>query len=95
LIFAREVGGRKPRLLICHQPTRGVDLAAIDLIYHRIEELRNEGLGILVLSSELDELIDICDRLYVVFDGRVTAEFMRSQFNRMAIGRAMTGEVTA
>lgn len=95
LIFAREVGGRKPRLLICHQPTRGVDLAAIDLIYHRIEELRNEGLGILVLSSELDELIDICDRLYVVFDGRVTAEFMRSQFDRMAIGRAMTGEVTA
>jgi ABC-type uncharacterized transport system ATPase subunit len=93
LIFAREVAGRKPRLLICHQPTRGVDLAAIDLIYGKIETLRNEGLGILVLSSELDELMDVCDRLYVFFDGRVTAEFTRDRFDRLKIGRAMTGEV--
>jgi simple sugar transport system ATP-binding protein len=94
LIFAREVAGRKPRLLICHQPTRGVDLAAIDLIYSRLEVLRNEGLGILVVSSELDELMDVCDRLYVFFDGRVTAEYTRDQFDRMKIGSAMTGEVT-
>ena len=94
LIFAREVAGRKPRLLICHQPTRGVDLAAIDLIYGKLESLRNEGLGILVLSSELDELIDVCDRLSVFFDGRVTAEFTRDQFDRMKIGSAMTGDVT-
>lgn len=94
LIFAREVSGRKPRLLICHQPTRGVDLAAIDLIYSRLEVLRNEGLGILVLSSELDELMDICDRLYVFFDGKVSAEFTRDQFDRMKIGAAMTGQVT-
>jgi simple sugar transport system ATP-binding protein len=93
LIFAREVAGRHPRLLICHQPTRGVDLAAIDLIYSRLEVLRNEGLGILVLSSELDELMDVCDRLYVFFDGHVTAEFTRDQFDRLKIGHAMTGEV--
>lgn len=91
LIFAREVSGRRPRLLVCHQPTRGVDLAAIDLIYSRLEALRNEGLGILILSSELDELMDVCDRLYVFFDGRVTAEFTRAQFDRMKIGSAMTG----
>jgi ABC-type uncharacterized transport system ATPase subunit len=92
LIFAREVSGRSPRLLVCHQPTRGVDLAAIDLIYSKLETLRNEGLGILILSSELDELMDVCDRLYVFFDGRVTAEFTRDQFDRMKIGAAMTGE---
>lgn len=92
LIFAREVKGRKPRLLICHQPTRGVDIAAIDLIYRKIEALRNEGLGILVLSSELDELMDVCDRLYVFFDGRVSAEFTRAEFDRLRIGHAMTGE---
>ena len=94
LIFAREVAGRKPRLLICHQPTRGVDLAAIDLIYGKLEVLRNEGLGILILSSELDELMDVCDRLYVFFDGKVAAEFTRDQFDRFKIGSAMTGEVT-
>ena len=91
LIFAREVSGRKPRLLICHQPTRGVDIAAIDLIYRRLEALRNEGLGILVLSSELDELMDICDRIYVFFEGEVTAEFSRGGYDRLAIGQAMTG----
>ena len=94
LIFAREVEGRKPKLLICHQPTRGVDLAAIDLIYQKLETLRNEGLGILVLSSELDELMDVCDRLYVFFDGRITGEFERATFDRLKIGHAMTGQMT-
>jgi len=95
LIFAREVAGRKPRLLLCHQPTRGVDLAAIDLIYSRLETLRSEGLGILILSSELDELMSVCDRLYVFFEGRVMAEFTRDQFDRYKIGHAMTGGVYA
>ena len=92
LIFAREVRGRQPKLLICHQPTRGVDLAAIDLIYRKLEDLRNDGLGILLLSSELDELMDMCDRIYVFFDGQVNAEFARGQFDRLAIGAAMTGQ---
>jgi simple sugar transport system ATP-binding protein len=92
LIFAREVNGRSPRLLIAHQPTRGVDLGAIDLIHRRMMELRNSGrLGLLVLSSELDELLKLCDRLYVFFNGAVTAHFERSEFDRRAIGAAMTG----
>ena len=95
VIFAREVTGRKPRFLICHQPTRGVDLGAIDLIHRKLMELRNDGLGILVLSSELDELLKICDRLYVFFNGKVSACFERSQFDRMKIGAAMTGAQNA
>jgi ABC-type uncharacterized transport system ATPase subunit len=91
LIFAREVTGRKPRLLICHQPTRGVDLGAIDLIHRRLLELRNDGVGLLILSSELDELFKLCDRIYVFFEGRVTAEFSRAQFDRLKVGAAMTG----
>jgi simple sugar transport system ATP-binding protein len=91
VIFAREVTGRKPKLLICHQPTRGVDLGAIDLIHRKIVELRNEGLGVLVLSSELDELLKLCDRIYVFFEGRVSAEFTRAEFDRLKIGAAMTG----
>lgn len=91
VIFAREVSGRVPRVLICHQPTRGVDLGAIDLIHRRLMDLRNKGLGILILSSELDELLKLCDRLYVFFDGRVSAHFERTWFERQRIGAAMAG----
>jgi ABC-type uncharacterized transport system ATPase subunit len=91
VLFAREVTGRKPKLLVCHQPTRGVDLGAIDLIHRKLMELRNQGLGILMLSSELDELIKLCDRIVVLFEGRVAAEFNRAQFDRLRIGAAMTG----
>lgn len=91
LIFAREVTGRDPKFLICHQPTRGVDLGAIELIHAKLLELRNAGVGILLLSSELDELLKLCDRMYVFFEGKVSGEFERSKFDRFAIGRAMTG----
>lgn len=92
LIFAREVFGREPRFLICHQPTRGVDLGAIDLIHRKIMELRNRGVGVLLISSELDELLTLSDRLYVFFSGQVSAEFSsRAQFDRARIGEAMTG----
>lgn len=94
MVFAREVNGRHPQLLICHQPTRGVDLGAIDLIHRRLIHLRNDGLGILLLSSELDELLKLCDRLYVFFDGRVSAHFTRAEFDRAKIGAAMTGVAT-
>ncbi|MEK7356877.1 MAG: heme ABC transporter ATP-binding protein, partial [Bdellovibrionota bacterium] len=92
LIFAREVSGREPKLLICHQPTRGVDLGAIDLIHRKIAALRNQGLAVLVLSSELDELMKLSDRMIVFYEGRISGEFLRSEFDRLAIGRAMTGE---
>jgi simple sugar transport system ATP-binding protein len=91
VIFAREVSGRQPKLLVCHQPTRGVDLGAIDLIHRKLLELRNNNLGVLVLSSELDELLKLCDRIYVFFEGRVVSEFARPSFDRMRIGAAMTG----
>ncbi len=91
LIFARELVGRKPRLLICHQPTRGVDLGAIDLIHRQLIELRNRGLGILLMSSELDELLKLSDRIAVLYEGRISAEFFRRDFDPMKIGAAMTG----
>lgn len=93
VIFAREVSGRKPRLLICFQPTRGVDIGAIELIHHRIVELRNQGVGVLVMSSELDELITLCDRMYVFFDGTSPKCLQRSEFEPRAIGAAMTGSL--
>lgn len=91
IIFSREVSGRKPRFLVCHQPTRGVDLGAIDLIHRKLVELRENGTGILILSSELDELLKICDRIFVFYNGRVSAAFERTEFDRLRIGSAMTG----
>ncbi len=91
IIFAREVSGRRPRLLICHEPTRGVDLGAIEQIHRRLLELRESGIGILLISSELDELISLSDRIIVMFEGRIVSEFTRGSYDRMQIGAAMTG----
>ena len=91
LIFAREVAGRKPKLLVCHQPTRGVDLGAVRHIHQTLIGLRNEGLAILVLSSDLDELMDLSDRIVVFFEGTVAGEFKRGEFDRMKIGSSMAG----
>jgi ABC-type uncharacterized transport system ATPase subunit len=91
IIFAREVLGRKPKLLICHQPTRGVDLGAIDLIHRKILELRNQGIAVLLISSELDELLALSDRITVFFDGKTVAQFEPAEFDRFQIGAAMTG----
>lgn len=100
LIFARELLGRTPRLIIVHQPTRGVDFLAIRLIYERLLEARQNGAAILVISSELDELMTLSDRIIVLCAGRKTGEFARTTnsaaeaFDRAAIGAAMTSATT-
>jgi ABC-type uncharacterized transport system ATPase subunit len=91
LLFAREVSGREPKLLVCMQPTRGVDLGAIELIHAKILALREQGLAVLVVSSELDELTALCDRICVFYNGSTVAEFVRGDFDSLKIGQAMTG----
>lgn len=96
LIFARELMGREVRFVVAHQPTRGVDLGAIHQIHQRLVELRDRGVSTLLISSELDELMALSDRIIVLEAGRVAAEFDRwsqssMQFDRTQIGRAMIG----
>ncbi len=96
LIFARELMGRDVRFVVAHQPTRGVDLGAIHQIHQRLVELRDRGVGVLLISSELDELMALSDRIIVLESGKVTAQFDRwsessRQFDRAQIGRAMIG----
>lgn len=93
LVFAREILGRDCQFLICHQPTRGVDLGAIESIHNEILKLRDQMKACLLLSSELDELIKLSDRIYVMFKGAIVAEFNRSEFSREKIGEAMTGAI--
>ena len=94
LIFARELLGRSVNLIVVHQPTRGVDFAAIRLIHERLLEARDRGVAVLVISSELDELMTLSDRILVLCGGRKTGEFARSfegaPFDRERIGAAMT-----
>ena len=95
LVFARELLSRSPKLIVVHQPTRGVDFNAIRLIHERIIAARDAGVAVLVISSELDELMALSDRILVICAGRETGAFRRSftgpAFNREMIGRAMTG----
>jgi ABC-type sugar transport system ATPase subunit len=74
VVVARELA-TEPKVLLLDEPTRGVDVGAKEDIYKEIAELVRGGMGILMASSELPELLGVCDRIYVLFRGRVVAEF--------------------
>jgi simple sugar transport system ATP-binding protein len=90
LIVAREFQ-RQPRVLIAAQPTRGVDVGAIEFIHTRIVRARDEGAGVLLVSSELDEILTLSDRILVMFEGRIVAEFPRGQVTERELGLKMGG----
>lgn len=80
----------QPKVLLLDDPTRGVDVGAKAEIYGVIDQLCRQGLGIIVTSSELPELITICDRILVLCEGRQTGEFSRGDFTEQAIMEAAT-----
>ncbi len=90
VIIAREFE-RNPRFLIAAQPTRGVDVGAIEFIHQRILRARTEGAGVLLVSSELDEVLALSDRILVMYDGRVVGQFLRGQATEQEIGLLMGG----
>jgi len=90
LVIARALDPKPSVLFIAH-PTRGVDVGAIEKIHEAIMHERNEGKAILLFSSELDELMDLSDRMLVFFGGKIHAEFTRPEFDSWAIGRVMGG----
>lgn len=90
LVVARELG-TKPRFVLAAQPTRGVDIGAIEFIHGEIRNSRDQGAGVLLISSELDELMALSDRILVLYKGHIVAEFQRHEFNEIAIGAAMGG----
>jgi simple sugar transport system ATP-binding protein len=90
LIIARELE-RAPRLLICAQPTRGVDVGSIELIHGRILAARAAGMAVLLVSSELDEITALADRIAVIEGGRIAATFGRGEADQETFGRFMGG----
>jgi ABC-type sugar transport system ATPase subunit len=80
-----------PRVLVLDEPTRGIDVGARAEIYRRIDELAAAGVAILVISSDTQELLLLCDRILVMRTGAVVAEFTGDEATELAIGRAALG----
>jgi ribose transport system ATP-binding protein len=85
----------QPKLLLLDDPTRGVDVGAKAELYRIVDKLCRDGLGIIVTSSELPELMILCDRILVLCEGRLTGEFGRSEFTEQAIMEAATARGVA
>jgi ribose transport system ATP-binding protein len=83
----------RPAVLILDEPTRGIDVGAKVELYHLINELAAQGAGVLIISSELEELIGLCDRILVMRSGRIRDELSRPQFDRERILRSALGGV--
>jgi putative multiple sugar transport system ATP-binding protein len=81
----------EPDVLILDEPTRGIDVGAKYEIYTIIQRLANEGKGILVISSELPEILGICDRIYAMCEGRITGEISREEADQEKLMKMMTG----
>jgi ribose transport system ATP-binding protein len=92
--LAKEVLG-EPRLLLLDEPTRGVDVGAKGEIYARIRDLAGQGMGVLIASSEMPELIGLCDRVIVLRGGRTVAEFGADADEREVLAAAETTESEA
>jgi simple sugar transport system ATP-binding protein len=90
VIVAREFD-RNVRLVIASQPTRGVDVGSIEYIHKRIVEQRDQGAAVLIVSPELDEVTSLSDRVLVMFEGRIVAEFDPTSASTTEIGLAMLG----
>lgn len=91
-IIAREID-RDPDLLIVSQPTRGLDVGAIEYIHKRLIEERDRGKAVLVVSFELDEILNLSDRIAVIHDGKIQGVVLPDQTNKQELGILMAGGV--
>jgi general nucleoside transport system ATP-binding protein len=90
LIIARELH-REPDALLAVQPTRGLDVGAIEFVHKQLVAERDKGRGVLLISFDLDEVMDLSDRLLVIYQGRIVGEFLSGQVTRTELGLLMGG----
>ncbi|WP_390910930.1 ATP-binding cassette domain-containing protein [Pseudosulfitobacter sp. SM2401] len=90
IVLAREIE-RNPDLLLIGQPTRGVDIGAIEFIHQQIVALRDQGKAILLVSVELEEILALSDRVAVMFDGHIMGERMPNDTDEKELGLLMAG----
>jgi general nucleoside transport system ATP-binding protein len=90
IIVAREMR-RNPKILVASQPTRGVDIGAIEFIHKQIVQARDQGLAVLLISADLGEVMNLSDRILVMFEGKVAGEVPAAQATETGLGLMMTG----
>ena len=90
IVLARELD-RNPELLLIGQPTRGVDIGAIEFIHRRLVALRDAGKAILLVSVELDEILALADRILVMHEGRIVGDVLRADATERTLGLMMAG----
>ena len=90
VVVAREVSMKK-KLLVASQPTRGIDVGAIEIIRSALEKAKKEGAGVLLVSAELEEIISLSDRILVMHEGRITGEMPAQEANENNLGLLMMG----
>jgi ABC-type uncharacterized transport system ATPase subunit len=90
LVLARELG-RDPELLVAAQPTRGLDVGAIEFVHRRIIAERDSSKAVLLVSMELEEILSLSDRILVMYEGRIVAEFASGEVDAETLGYHMTG----
>ncbi len=90
LVVAREIQSQ-PKLLIAAQPTRGVDIGAIQTIHQELLKLKNQGTAILLISTELSEILSLSNRIMVIFDGQIKAVLKNQNLSEEELGRHMGG----
>jgi len=90
LMVGREFS-KNPRILVIAEPTQGVDVASTEFIRKRILEMKNRGVGILLVSTDLDEILQLSDRIAVMYEGRIVGEGRVDEFTLEKIGLLMGG----
>ena len=91
IVIAREMRGRSYALLIASQPTRGVDVGAIEFIHAQLRAARDAGKGVLLVSADLVEVLALSDRVAVMYEGKIVATFARGEATADTVGAYMTG----
>jgi general nucleoside transport system ATP-binding protein len=91
LIIARELH-RQPEVILAVQPTRGLDVGAIEFVHKQLVAERDKGRGVLLVSFDLDEILDLSDRILVMFGGRIVGEFAGGGATRTELGLLMGGK---
>jgi len=90
LILSRELD-KNPKVLLVGQPTRGVDIGAIEFIHQRLIDMRDKGAAILLVSVELEEILSLSDRIVVMFDGNIVGEKINENITERDLGLLMAG----
>ncbi len=85
---------RPAKLLVAHNPTRGLDIPSTEFVYSKLLERKKRGMATLLLSEDLDELLLLCDRIATIYRGEIVGVLERSEFDKYEIGRMMSGVKT-